>query len=285
MEYCFKRRSGILKNNFIPTSSWQGKLFKAVTLLFVAVFAVFILALILADIFYIDRKAMITVLTAPFIRQSLWISIWTSSVATAISLLFAVPAGFALSRYRFPGRMLVDTIVDLPIVFPPFVIGLTLLAFFRQTSVGLFIEDTLGIGFVFQPAGIVLCQFVVAAGFSIRFAKVAFDAVDIRDENVALTLGCSRWDSFRYIAIPQAANGIIAGGILTWARSFGLFGPLFVFVGFMRGSTEALSSTIYLEQAAGNLEVAIAAALLAVFIALIAILTIRVVSRKAVANI
>lgn len=260
-------------------------MFKAATLLFVAIFVVFIIALILTDIFHIDRQAFKTVLTAPFIRQSLWISIWTSCTATALSLLFAIPAGYALSRYRFPGRLLVDTIVDLPIVFPPFVVGLTLLIFFRQSALGIFIEDTLGLEFVFQPRGIVLCQFVVAAGFAIRFAKIAFDAVDIRAENIALTLGCTRWGSFRYVALPQAANGIIAGGILTWARSFGLFGPLFVFVGFMRGSTEALSSTIYLEHAAGNLEVALAAALLAVFIALISILTIRIISRKAVASI
>jgi molybdate transport system permease protein len=282
MEYCFKRRSGILKNNFIPTSSWQGKLFKAVTLLFVAVFAVFIIGLILADIFYIDRKAMMTVLTAPFIRQSLWISIWTSSVATAISLLFAVPAGFALSRYRFPGRLLVDTIIDLPIVFPPFVVGLTLLIFFKEAAVGKFIQNNLGIEFIFQPKGIVLCQLFVAASFAVRFSKIAFDAVDVRGENVALTLGCNRWDSFRYVAVPQAANGIIAGGIITWARSFGTFGPLFVFVGSMRSSTEVLPSAIYSQQSAGNLEVAIAAALLAIFIAFVSLLTIRLVSRKVV---
>jgi len=271
-----------LKKDHFPTSSRQSKLFKAVSLLFLAVFAFFIIALIVTDIFQIDRKAMMTVLTASFIRQSVWISVWTSCAATLLSLLFAVPAGFALSRYRFFGRLFVDTIVDLPIVFPPFVIGLILLAFFRQTACGTFIERTLGMGFVFEPRGIVLCQFVVSAGFALRFAKVAFDAVDIRAEDIALTLGCSRWDSFRFVAFPQAANGIIAGGILTWARSFGLFGPLFVFVGFTRGRTEALSSTMYLEQAAGNTEVAFAAALLAVFIAFVSILTIRVVSRKAV---
>lgn len=272
-----------MKNNLIPISSWQGKLFKAVTLLFVAVFAVFIIALILADIFYIDRKVMMTVLTAPFIRQSLWISIWTSSAATAISLLFAVPVGFALSRYRFPGRLIVDTIVDLPIVFPPFVVGLTFLIFFKEAALGKFIQNNLGIEFLFHAKGIVLCQFFVAAGFAVRFAKIAFDAVDVRGENVALTLGCNRWDSFRYVTVPQAANGIIAGGILTWARSFGMFGPLFVFVGSIGSSTEVLPSTIYHQQTAGNLEVAIAAALLAIFIAFVSLLTIRLVSRKAVA--
>lgn len=274
-----------MKKTRFPISGWQSTLFAAVTLLFVAVFVVFILGLILADIFYIDREAIMTVLTAPFVRQSLWISVWTSCTTTAISLLFAIPMGYALSRFRFPGRFLADTIVDLPIVFPPLVAGLTLLIFFRQTPIGLFIEDTLGIEFVFQAKGIVLCQFFVAASFAIRSAKTAFDDVDIRGENVALTLGCTRWGSFRYVALPLAKNGIIAGGILTWARSFGLFGPLFVFVGGLRGRTEVLSSTIFLEQAVGNLEVALAIALLAIFIALISLLTIRAIGGKSVVNI
>ncbi len=281
----FLEKSGILKKTLFPISGWQDTLFAAVTLLFVAVFVVFILGLILADIFYIDRDAVMTVLKSSFVWQSLWISVWTSCMATALSLLFAIPMGYAISRFHFPGRLLADAIVDLPIVFPPFVAGLTLLIFFRETGVGLFIEDIGGLKFAFQAKGIVLCQFFVAASFAIRFAKTAFDEVDVRGEKVALTLGCSRWDSFRYVALGQAKNGIIAGGILTWARSFGMFGPLLVFGGCLRGRTEVLSSTIDLEYAAGNQEVALAIALLAIFIALVSLLTIRAVAGKSVVNV
>lgn len=252
-------------------------------MLFLAVFTVFILGLILTVFLHVDRNSLVKVLTSPYIRQSLWISVWTSCTAAAISLLFAVPAGYALSRYRFPGRFLVDAILDLPIVFPPFVVGLIFLIFFKDSAAGRYIQETLGLEFILKPKGIVLCQFFVAATFAVRFAKVAFDAVDTRCEQVALTLGCTRWGSFRHVTLPQAANGIVAGGILTWARSFGLFGPLLVFAGSIRGSTETLSSTIYIEQSSGNFEAAFAAALLSVFIAFIAILTIRLVSRKAVA--
>ena len=87
-----------MKKTLFPSSDWQSKLFKAIALLFLAVFVVFILALILADIFYIDREATMTALTAPFVRQALWISIWTSCTATALSLLFAIPIGYALGR-------------------------------------------------------------------------------------------------------------------------------------------------------------------------------------------
>jgi molybdate transport system permease protein len=134
---------------------------------------------------------------------------------------------------------------------------------------------------VFQPKGIVLCQFVVSASFAIRSAKTAFDEVDRRLENVALTLGCTQWGSFFRVSLPLAMNGIVAGGILAWARAFGIFGPLMIFVGSFRGRTEVLSTTIYLEQSIGNLEVALAVALLLIAVALVALVTIRVVGGRA----
>jgi molybdate transport system permease protein len=251
--------------------------FAACGLFFVAVFVTFIVALIAADICYIDEEAVTEVMTSPFIRRALWMSLWTSAFTTFLSLLFAIPMGYALSRYGFPGKVLVDAIVDLPIVFPPLVAGLTLLVFFSQTSPGKWIEDVLGWEFVFQPKGIVLCQFLVSASFAIRSARTAFDEVDRRYENVALTLGCSHWGSFRRVSLPLAKNGIIAGGILTWARALGLFGPLLIFVGSFRGRTEVLSTTIFLETSVGNLEVALAVAMLLIFVAIIALIMIRVV--------
>jgi molybdate transport system permease protein len=264
-----------------PVRGWRDRVFSAAAFFFVSVFVVFVLVLIVTDVFYVDRKAVATVLSSKFILHALWMSTWTSLVSTLIALLFAVPMGYALSRFRFPGRILADALVDLPIVFPPLVAGLTLLVFFSQTALGRWIQEDLGLEFVFQPKGIVLCQFVAAASFAIRSAKTAFDDVDRRCENVALTLGCTQWGSFRRVSLPLARNGIIAGGILTWARAFGLFGPLMIFVGSFRGRTEVLSTTIFLEQSVGNLEVALAIALLLIFVALIAVTGIRLAGGSA----
>lgn len=265
-----------------PVRGWRDRVFSATAFFFVSVFVLFVLALILTDVFYVDKKAVMTVLTSKFIRHALWMSIWTTSVTTFIALLFAVPMGYALSRFRFPGQILAEALVDLPIVFPPLVAGLTLLVFFSQTAPGRWIENDLGIEFMFQPKGIVLCQFVLAASFAIRSAKSAFDDVSQRYENVALTLGCTQWGSFRRVSLPLARNGIIAGGIMTWARAFGLFGPLMIFVGSFRGRTEVLSTTIYLEQSVGNLEVSLAIALLLILVALIAVTAIRLVGGSTV---
>jgi molybdate transport system permease protein len=263
-----------------PVESCRGRIFTAICFFFLAVFVILVSLLIIADVLYIDKKAVVKVLTSNHIRDALWLSIWTSFTTTFISLLFAVPMGYVLSRFRFPGRSLADSIVDLPIVFPPLVAGLTLLVFFSQTAIGRWIQEDLGLEFVFQAKGIVLCQFLVTASFAIRFAKTAFDEVDRRFENVALTLGCTRWGSFWRISLPLAGNGIIAGGILTWARAFGIFGPLMIFVGSFRGRTEVLSSTVFLEQSVGNLEVALAVALLMIFVALIALTTLRLIGGR-----
>lgn len=260
-----------------PVKSWSGRIFAATCFLFVGLFVGFVLILIAADIMYIDKKAILQTVTSGFIRHALWMSIWTSCVTVLLSLVFALPIGYALSRFRFPGRAVVDSIIDLPIVFPPLVAGLTLLVFFSQTTIGKWIQEDLGLEFVFQAKGIVLCQFLVSASFAIRSTKTAFDDVDRRFENVALTLGCTPWASFTRVSLPLASNGIVAGSILTWARAFGLFGPLMIFVGSFRGRTEVLSTTVFLEQSVGNLEVALAVALLMIFVAVVALSAMRLV--------
>lgn len=260
---------------------WRSRVLPVATFSFVALFVGFALLLIVADALYIDRDAVRAVMGAGPIRDALWLSIWTSLLSTVLSVLFAIPIGYTLSRWRFPGHTLVDSVVDLPIVFPPLVAGLTLLVFFAQTELGKYIENDLGLRFVFQPKGIVLCQFVVSASFAIRSAKSAFDEVDRRVENVALTLGCTRVGAFLRVAVPLAGNGIVAGGILAWARAFGIFGPLMIFVGSFRGRTEVLSTTIYLEQSIGNLETALAVALLLIGVAMLALTTIRLVGGRA----
>lgn len=248
-------------------------LFAASVSAFLIAFVGAVLALLLADALYVDSDAMLEVLGSPEIRSAIWLSLWTTTLATVISVIVAIPTGYALSRYRFPGHVLVDTIVDLPIVFPPLVMGLSLLVFFR-TPVGLWIES-IGLTFVYHRSGIVLAQVLVSASFGIRAITSTFDDIDRREEDVALTLGCTRGQAFWRVAVPNARGGIAAGAILTWARAFGIFGPLMVFVGAVRMRTEVLPTTIYLETSIGRIEVALAVALLMIAIATVALMLIR----------
>jgi molybdate transport system permease protein len=259
-----------------PVSGLHGRLFAVSMLAFVGLFVFALLAIFCADIGYTNWQAMSEVLRAPEIRAALWLSLWTSAAAVAIGLLFAVPMGYALSRYRFPGHAVVDSIVDLPIVLPPLVVGLSLLVFFYQSSLGRWIHAA-GLEFAFRPKGIILCQFLVSASFGIRAVKLTFDGIDPRIEHVAMTLGCTRAGAFFRVALPIARRGIIVGGILIWTRAFGIFGPLMIFVGTVRMRTEVLPTTIFLEQSVGHIEVALAVAILMLVLAALALVTVRIV--------
>jgi molybdate transport system permease protein len=257
-----------------PVGGLENWLFGASMLSVVALFVAGWLTLIWADISYSNWESVREVLQAGEIRAALRLSLWTSATTVAIGLLFAIPMGYALSRYRFLGHALVDSIVDLPILMPPVIVGLSLLVFF-QTRAGKLIEDY-GFEFVFQKKGIVLCQFLVSASFGIRAVKLTFDGIDPRLEHVAMTLGCTRTGAFFRVALPLASRGVVAGGILIWTRSFGVFSPLILFVGTFRNRTEVLPTTIYLEQSVGRIEVALAVAILMLALATAALVGIRV---------
>ena len=196
-------------------------------------------------------------------------------LTTFIGLTFSIPMGYALSRYRFIGHAVIDSLVDLPILLPPLIVGLSLLIFF-QTPPGKWIE-TIGLSVVFHPRGIVLCQLFVSISFGIRAMKLTFDGIDIRMEHVAMTLGCSRLGSFFRVALPLAWRGIVTSAILIWTRALGIFGPLMILVGAARGRTEVLPTTIYLEQSVGNIDTAVAVAVVMVAVAAVALITIRFV--------
>ena len=242
-----------------PVAGPRVHLLSVVTLAFVAVFLIAVLALIVADLFYIDVGAIGEVVRSRPVLAAMELSLLTSGATLGLVVFFAVPMGYALSRYRFPGHAAADTIVDLPIVLPPLVIGVSLLVFF-QTPPGRWIEG-LGVTFVYTVSGIVLCQFLVSASYGIRAAKAAFDAADPRLERVALTLGCTPLRAFWLVALPMARHGIVAGAIMAWARAVGVFGPLMVFAGAVRMHTEVMPTTIYLELSVGRIEVALAVAM------------------------
>ncbi|NQU20911.1 MAG: ABC transporter permease [Candidatus Nealsonbacteria bacterium] len=259
-----------------PVIGIRGRLFAASMLGFVALFVVGLVGLFAADISYLDADAFSRVLRSEDFRSAIWLSIWTTVVTTAIGLLFAIPMGYALSRYRFPGHALVDSIIDLPIILPPLVLGLSLLVFFFQTFVGRWIHSNV-IEFALQPQGIVLCQFLVSASFGIRAIKLTFDGIDPRFEHVAMTLGCTRGGAFFRVALPMARRGIVVGGILIWTRAVGIYAPLQIFVGDVPGETAVLPTAIFLETSTGDIEVALAAALLMLAMATVALVIVRVV--------
>lgn len=203
------------------------------------------------------------------IRYSIWLSLISCTITAILSVWVAVPIGYLLSRYNFFGKNLLDAILDIPIVLPPLVVGLSLLILFQYLPAGL--REAV----VYQIPAVILAQFVVACAFAVRTMRATFDQIDYRPEQVALTLGCNRRQAFLWITLPETGPGLLTAATLAWARSLGEFGPLLVFAGATRGKTEVLSTTVFLELSVGNLQAAVAVSL----IMILAAVTVLVITR------
>lgn len=203
------------------------------------------------------------------IQYSIALSLISCSLTAILCLWVAVPLGYVLARFRFYGRNLIDTILDIPIVLPPLVIGLSLLILFQ------FLPRIVREAVVYQIPAVILAQFVVACAFAVRTMQATFELIDSRREQVAMTLGCNRAQAFWNVVLPEAKRGMVTAGTLAWARALGEFGPLLVFAGATRMKTEVLSTTVFLELSIGDLPAAVAVSLIMVLAAAVVLVITR----------
>ena len=208
------------------------------------------------------------------IQFSIILSLVSCTLTTLFSLWVAVPIGYVMSRYEFRGKPLIDTLLDIPIVLPPLVVGLSLLILFR------YVPDWLSDAVVYKWPAVVLAQFMVACAFAVRTMRVTFDQIPQRYEQVALTLGCNRQKAFWRVIMPQAKGGLLAAGTLAWARALGEFGPILVFAGATRQKTEVLPTSAFLELQAGRTEGMLAVSLIMIGAAAIVFILARTLGMK-----
>jgi molybdate transport system permease protein len=212
-------------------------------------------------------------LAKPEIRYSIVLSLVSCTLTAILSLWVAVPLGYALARFRFPGRDAVDLILDIPIVLPPLVLGLSLLILFQ------FAPRAVREAVIYEIPAVILAQFVVACAFAVRTMQATFQLIDPRREQVALTLGCNRAYAFWKVILPEARRGMITAATLAWARALGEFGPLLVFAGATRMRTEVLSTTVFLELSIGNLPAAVAVSIIMIVTAAAVLAIMRLAGR------
>jgi molybdate transport system permease protein len=178
--------------------------------------------------------------------QAIRLSLLVATAATLASLPLAVFIGWLLARRRFPGKALVETLVNLPLVLPPVVTGYLLLALFgRQGMLGGVLENTLGIRFVFDWKGAALAAAIVSFPLMVRPIRLAFAAVEPRLVKAARTLGASPLDAFWSVELPLARPGILSGIVLSWARSLGEFGATIMIAGNIPGETRTVPLMVY----------------------------------------
>ncbi|TCZ84322.1 molybdate ABC transporter permease subunit [Lysobacter sp. N42] len=174
------------------------------------------------------------------------LSLKVAVVAVAASLPLAVAAGWLLARRRFPGRLVLDALIHLPLVLPPVVTGYALLELFGHNgAIGRALMDATGFGFAFRWTGAALASAVMGFPLMVRAIRLAIEAVDPRLENAAATLGAPPVRVFFGLTLRLAWPGVVAGAVLGFAKALGEFGATITFVSSIPGETQTLASAIY----------------------------------------
>jgi molybdate transport system permease protein len=239
-------------------------------------YLVLIAAMLLADLNYAHLGDFVRILADADIRYAIRLSLISCTITTILALWVAVPIAYLMSRTEFRGKHVLDGFLDIPLILPPLVVGLCLLILFRQTLLRS-LDDRFPIAF--HVPAVILAQFTVAAAFAVRTLRATFDELSPRQEQVALTLGCSRAQAFWMVVLPEARYGLLTAATLAWARSLGEFGPILVFAGATRQKTEVLPTSVYLELTVGNVEGAVAVSLLMIAVALVVLFIVRTFGR------
>jgi molybdate transport system permease protein len=201
------------------------------------------------------------------------LSLKVATVATLASLPLGIAMGWLLARTRFPGKLVFDTLLYLPLVLPPVVTGYALLiAFGNQGAIGRWLSEYFHFSFAFRWTGAALASAIMGFPLMVRAIRLSIEAVDRRLEQAASTLGANRWRVFFGVTLPLAWPGLVAGAVLSFAKALGEFGATITFVSNIPGETQTLSSAIYgLMQVPGGESGVLRLALVAVAISFAAV--------------
>jgi len=209
-------------------------------------FGLFLILPLLALFLRITPADLVQTLAQEQVTQALSLSLVTTLITVAVTVLFGTPVAYYLSHPRYRFHRLVDTLVDLPTVLPPAVAGVALLAAFgRRGLLGAPLES-LGISLPFTQAAVVMAQTFIAAPFYIKSAALGFAGVDCELRKAAALDGATRWQTFRHIIVPMSWVALLSGAVMTWARALGEFGATIIFAGNYPGRTQTMPLAIYI---------------------------------------
>ena len=227
----------------------------------------------------LSSESLSTVIRSSILTDAIRVSLITSLLAVGVTILAGTPLAYFLARRSFPGKSIVDVLIDLHLVLPPVVAGLALLMAFGRKGILGGALDSVGISLPFTTAAVVMAQVFVGAPFYVRAAKAGFDSVDQTLENISLALGASQFRTFIKVTVPLAMPSLIAGTILSWARAMSEFGATLIFAGNFQGSTQTFSLAIV---SSSEVDLAIALVLSGILLVLsfLFLLVIAKLSRK-----
>jgi len=247
---------------------WPRLVVRFIGLTYLALLLALPVGLIFVRTFAAGLEPVLTVLRSPDFQHAFWLTVTLAAIAVPINTVFGVITAITLVRRRFPGRGLLNSVIDLPFALSPVVIGLSLLLVYGQN--GLLGDSLKSMGFqvIFAMPSMVLATIFVSLPFVVREVMPVLREIGTDQEEAAYTLGASPWRTFWRVTLPSIRWGVIYGVVLTTARSLGEFGAVSVVSGRLSGKTETL--TLYVEERYSEFDL-IGAYTAAVVLAMIAV--------------
>ena len=205
---------------------------RGVALTYLAVMLIIPLAVILQDGLRGGLEGIWRTVTQPVAWHALMLTLWTAAVMALINAVMGMLTAYVLVRYNFPGKALLNAVVDLPFAIPTLVTGVTLVVLYGpQRALGAWLDRTLGLQVIFAPPGIILALLFVTFPFVVRAIQPVLMGLDREQEDAAATMGAGAWTTFRRVVLPALALPLISGTLLSFARAVGEFGAIVVVAG------------------------------------------------------
>ncbi|MCW4030581.1 MAG: ABC transporter permease [Candidatus Bathyarchaeota archaeon] len=223
----------------------SNKIIVALLILIFVTYLVFIALPIIAVFLRIDPSQVSAQLQNGQIIEAIQLSLFTSAIATGVSIVLTVPTAYFMVTRKFPGKSILDTLIDLPIVLPPAVAGVALLLAFAPKGLLGPILNSLNLTIPGSTIAVILAQIFVASPFILRSAKTGFENVSQDLINSAKILSDSKLRVFLTVTLPLSTSVIISGVMMTWARALGEFGATIMFAGNVPGVTQTMPLSIY----------------------------------------
>jgi sulfate/thiosulfate transport system permease protein len=222
-----------------------------------------------------------TSLTRPAALNAIWLTVWTAGVMTIINMVMGTLTAYVLVTYRFPGKEVFNSLVDLPFAIPTLVTGVMLVLLYGpQTAIGGFFEKQLGFKIIFAPPGIVLALLFVGYPFVIRAVQPVLLTLEANQKEAAQTLGASGWYTFRRVILPALRPAILTGSLLSFARALGEFGAIIIVAGNIPMKTQSATVYLYGQVEAGEMAAASAVSVVLLFVAFAITLIVDIVESR-----
>jgi sulfate transport system permease protein len=219
-------------------------------------------------------------LSAPQAAAALWLTVETAAIATAINAVFGTMSALVLVRYEFPGRWLLNALVDLPFAIPTLVAGLMIAAIYGPTSLlGTWLQQG-GMAVLYNQPGIILAMLFVTMPFTIRSLQPVLMGLDRDQEEAAFTLGASPWTTFWKVTVPSVLPGLLTGVFLTFVRALGEFGSIVIVAGNIPMKTQVASVYVYGEIESYNPQAATSVSVLILLISFLVLLLLERLTRR-----